>query len=838
MLFIAPIPAITLPQAPEARPVSGAEELTAILKGFLAERDALLFRPDATATQYRELVLEWAKRLTVGTLSVRELAQSARVGLLDLPPARDAALERLDTLAPASGAATVPPADGACAAVVRLRLLGCVTADGLPEPAEQERLLPVVLAHPGIPEYMKSGGAVVVMDTLCRLGNAATIRKHGARIAEVVRLLDVRAPDAAEIAADLGRIAGLVSLAAKDRAELRSELKALLTFGREAYRAFPERRVDIYEQIDPLESVLNGMQSDKDVTTFEDEKELIKNRSVSLPTWFWGLFRTTHTGGTPLVLPYNMVRPPSQRSVLESPPPRTKTLKTKLAIKDENVLPIPAAGFRTFGGLELDDSFIRLRAADFALDPVKERMYARSLSLDMPPYRLDASRINLSEGGIGTLEDVRVIAYIRHARFLTISSPLAIRDEQGFVGAKDAKVSLFGLRLVTVPLLNFRSTTPKRRDAADLPDPDDFGNLGEGKKTKKPKFEKGQSASSQWLKIPTIGTLEGGISLGYRNAIKFGGRWSIPFSATLNTSAPSSADISVNYNIRSIDNSVDRFTDVAKFEQEFWNSSYFNIKRTNLERENEDLFSRVLLAGVYAQKNQFRTDPDLNRQTINIPLSARLEGGGAWGRTLGYRGQAGWERVDDTANGDDERWLLIGSVGPPSVRLTQGIYGFVRADTGWRYGVQTEQNYGWWRGLAGTTANLKTGLRLSAAYYNSGESGVARYPYDRVPADHGISARTDFSFGSANIAYMNQYSTRLNRWARTQFYVGIRIGGMEPFLGFDQRFNSYSFGLKARMDIFGERFSNRQYATDDAAPESAERGPVPFPGSISGSEPR
>jgi hypothetical protein len=819
MILFAPVAAISVLQPPAEGDRAGVTAaLPQILQEFTSERSALLFRPDTTPEAYRALALRWAHSVAIPTLSLEELEQAALAGLFDFSPAREQAGERLDALATAPLATMA----GARVAALRLRLFGSTTLAGSPSRETQERLLTALLEHPGLPELMRTDGAVAVVDDLCRIGRRSVIQAHGDKIAATVDLLDARAPGALDIAADLSRVAALLSLARSSDVAPRAALERLLAFGRAVAAAgesvSPKRRARIAQQVGWLEALLDGERTDEEIQTRDEETKRTMRRAASVPAWFWGLLRDASAADDPLTLRFEIARPPSEQAVFE-PAPGSRVEQATFAFRQAVVSPLPDPSARAFGEVDIRDPFLRLRADEFGLDPIGNRLVTRNVSFDARPYAFRAGRIALDQDAASEIDDLRIIAFLGGTRFVTLSTPIITRDETGQTRIKDARISAFGTRLLTLRSLSFKTSSPSEEQAEKQ------GAPGEGAGPEAPAASegpKGQSPASTWARLPTIGTFEGGLSVGYSNAVKFGGRWSVPFGFTFNTNAPESVDIAVNYNLLAVTNSVDRFLDEVKFEQEFWESSYFNVHSADQVKENEILFTPKLLVGVYSQKNQFRTDPDLDVHAVDVPLSARVEGGASLGRTLGFRGEVARERIEDHVEGKEERWLLLGSIGPPSARLARGVDGFLRADGGAKLGTD---NYDWYRGLTGITALLWPDLRLSTAYYNSIEEGTPRFDFDRVPADHGISARADTFVGSLRLALMNQYSTRLNRWTRWQALVGLGVGGLEPYASYDQRFNRISFGLTIQLDRFTDRYLNRRYlGVGPSAPADSSAG--------------
>src|SRR5262249_32608266 len=113
----------------------------------------------------------------------------------------------------------------------------------------------------------------------------------------------------------------------------------------------------------------------------------------------------------------------------------------------------------------------------------------------------------------------------------------------------------------------------------------------------KPKGPKGRSPLYRWLKPPSLGVEEGGLSIRYNNALKFGGRITAATSLKLATAVPSSVSLGVNYNLLNVTNDLDQFLGTPFLQNKFLGAFMYEVRNQEPLRENEQLFRRKLFVG-------------------------------------------------------------------------------------------------------------------------------------------------------------------------------------------------------------------------------------------------
>jgi hypothetical protein len=322
-----------------------------------------------------------------------------------------------------------------------------------------------------------------------------------------------------------------------------------------------------------------------------------------------------------------------------------------------------------------------------------------------------------------------------------------------------------------------------------------------------PKQPRGQSPAYRWLKLPSLGFEDGGVTLRYNNALKFAGRWTGIASLRLSTSVENGATLGANYNLRGVTNDLDLFLSTPNLQNDFLSSFYYIIRNQEPLRVNDKLFERKLFTGFTTAWNTSYQAEDGNRNEADIPFSFGIGGGGPILGVFGFRGQASYERVADETGGEDTRLALTGVLGMRSFEIARGINVFLRAEGTSRFG---DEEYTWYRGNAGLTLLVIPQARISAGYYRSWENGEPRFPYDQVSADHGYTARLDVTLGRTRLGYMNQFSDRRNGWFRNQVYVARRVGVVEPFLAYDEQFSSYSFGFNLDTQTIMDHLTRRR----------------------------
>lgn len=767
-----------------------------LLQRYVQQRNALLFSPQSTLSDIQNLQTQYRELLQASSpngISLAQFADAVREGLFDTPSVRPAALAQLERY---------PEQSSALEQAVRVRLYAPLSASDV-SLAQQRVPLTTLLNSPELPILLQTEQATTVWDALLHVEPIALLQEQESALARLPFLIQPQAhPKNALLATDLWRMGILIARAVKTPELRRSALQRLVVVGKEAQAVASQiplsarQQTSIRQQTERLESLLqlskdpNGKILGTPLTFFP-----IPLFATGSEEGFWALLRTASALGTPTRVSSALLRPPPD-SIGGS---GGKELRETVIQRDAGyVAPFPALQSRFWKPITLDDPSGKITAQEFALSPETDQVLLRSANLSLGGYRASLGELFWNKGNL-TASDFRMSATLRERPVVSISSPAITRTGDSPIRLKDVRLSLWGTRLLT---LRSFSLPPISLQSLNAGESETEANTSDSP------TPQGKSPVTQWLVFPFVGFVEGGVSVGYRNAIKFGGRWTVPFSFRTYTISPTYREIGLNYNLTEIRDSPDRLFDTVELQQRYSGSYFFNVRNFGVFDENTYLFRRTAIAGVNAIYNDFYIDEEGNRRRVNIPFSLGTQVSAPLFGWLGFRGKAVYEEVVEPDLPSRPRFSVLGTAGFPIVRLFRGVHAFSRLETGFRF--YRNNRYEWYRGIVGATALILPTWRMSAAYILSRESGTPQYPFDRVPSDEGISVRSDLNVGSFRLAYINQYSSRRQQWERWQAYVGIEVGVLEPYISADQRFNSISAGVVFRLDPYLNRFTQRQ----------------------------
>jgi hypothetical protein len=781
-----------------------AASFAALLAEFVAARDTLLRNPDSTLASYKALVGEYAARTEPESLSLDDLARGAFEGLFDLPPGREKAAARAQALlSPES-------IEGARAASVRLRLLGDVTIAGRPAPAVQEPLVRDLLVHPQFGALLASDHGPEALDSLLGTGRTAVLRPYRDQIVAAVRRLDPHATP--ERAADLESLALLLALAIKDEASLREEVRRLLEFGREALKSNlpPPVRKQASQAVAWFESFLRPppWKAAKQQTE-RSERETVSTQgfgSVFKPggSLLEALIRELNQGvegamrvGGSVAL-RTTIDLPRQRTLFHVPDSWYEQSRWRRFEARDAVSAHHEQLLRSFGGISVVDPIFGMRARDFGLDRATRLFFVRDASAGGELIRVRAASAVVTREE-ASAQRIRAGLGLGNLALFRIDVRQLALQPGGSIKANDIGLRLLGMRIAGIGSVSTRAKPASDSASADNAPAD---NVPE-----EPAKPKGRSPLYRWLKPPSLGVEEGGVSIRYNNALKFGGRITAATSFKLATAVPSSVSLGVNYNLLNVTNDLDQFLGTPFLQNKFLGAFMYEVRNQEPLRENEQLFRRKLFVGASTAWNVQYEDQDGTRRNADLPFSLGIGGGTPIGHMLGFRGQLNYERLDDQDFGSETRLALTSVLGLREVEVARGVNLFVRGESTARFG---EETYTWFRANSGLTVLTIPNLRLSGSYYQAWEAGTPRFPYDQVAADHGVSARIDVTIGRTRVGFMNQYSTRRDGWIRAQFYVARKVGVAELYLSHDQQFDSYSFGLNLDTASVFDRLRRRR----------------------------
>ncbi len=783
-----------------ARPAAGAPSpFGAVLDEFIEERDAALLDPNSTVDSYRELVERRAGGVEFEGLLIGDLAGGAFEGLFDDPAARGAAARRIQALLDDGSEAA------ARAHVVRLRLLGVRTVFGEPDPAVRKELVGAVLEHPGLTSLWRSTVGSEVLTALCISGCSSALKEHSDRIAELLASLDPVAN--LDLAAQIDRLVLLAALAAPDVPAFGSYMDEVIAFGRacEESETDPTTRDEVCRQVAWAEKVAAFGQSigsadldRQDLTMAELERVAEEDRVVyaQFARYLADVIYVGFEAGGDLDIRMLLLQP-EQETLLPVPPSVYETPAATQFRAVDLVRSADGKVLRAFGGFTIADPAFRLSCSEIAVDERRGAGFARGLRLD--GHMIDVRAGEFSADGVEwEASGLRVGVRTLGISLLDISADTLRRDSSEATHIEGIEVRLLHL--------------PAGRLGGQKLEPPAGGRGG---RTEDPEGDepRGISPIAKWLKPPSIGYREGGMSFSYWNALKFGGRYTGSGGISTTRGQTPEYQVGLNYNLIGVRDELDLFMPATALQEDSLGSYYYRVLNQKPLEENAELAERRLLVGGYTARGRIYRDPEGESRALDTPFAIGVEGGNALGSLLGARLQVVYEKAHDDDFGTETRWVITPVLGTRPVRVSRGVHVSSRVEGATRIG---ENRYTWYRTTLGATALLHPRARLSLGMFRSWEEGEPTFPYDRVPEDRGYTVRCDLNYGLYKFSYMNQYSTGRDDWVRYQWWLHRRFGIADAFVAFDEQYAQFSFGISVGADALYDKIVRRRVVSAES----------------------
>ena len=140
-------------------------------------------------------------------------------------------------------------------------------------------------------------------------------------------------------------------------------------------------------------------------------------------------------------------------------------------------------------------------------------------------------------------------------------------------------------------------------------------------------------------------------------------------------------------------------------------------------------------------------------------------------------------------------------------RSSKSVTTLARVDTA---GYLGGSEFGWTRGVLGVNLEPNAMVRLSAGAYGSVQYGTPRFQFDRLIGEHGLEIRGDFDFGATRFSYLQKYDTKL-KWYDREYLVSQVAGPFEPYILYRKFPQTYTVGIRFRMDDLVDIVSNRRF---------------------------
>ena len=771
---------------------AGPRPFDHLLAEFVRQRNAILLDPSATACSYHEFLRAQTETVDLAEWTSGELAVAVFEGMFDSREGREAAAVRLDSLEAA------PLQMGAWVVALRLRL----TTD---EPEDRRRLTYALLDHPGLLTAWQSPHAEQVLAALCVAGSTDVMKERRERIAALIESLDP-ATDWG-LATRLDRLVFLAAFSAQEAGTFRDDLQRISRFGttRLDHLAEGDVRASVARQTAWVQrliaqggALLAPEEADREKLSWAELQGLMA-QDQALYEWFvrylMTLLNSAMEVGGDLRVHFALQQPrldtviPASRLGYERPGVTAVRAEDFVSSADGSML-------RAFGGIHMTDPVGMLTCADVGMDRRAGAGFARDIRLcgEIADIHLEAVDF---DGAAVTASGLRVGARVLVLPLADVSADRLARDEAEGIHLERLRLRLFGVGVASVG--EHHVAAPADEGPAD----DEPGPGG----------PRGQSPTIMWLKLPSIGYQEGGISFRYANSLKFGGRYTGSVLLATTKGQPAEYQLGLNYNLLSVRNDLDLFMPATDLQEDSLGSYYFAVENREALRENHHLFQPALFVGAYTARNRLYKDPDDVSRTLDTPIAIAIEGGRPLGEGFAGRLQAAYEQARDPDLGSDSRIVLTGVFGTRPLPIERGVHLTLRGEGAARSG---EDRYTWLRGTAAVTALLYPGARLSLGYYRSWENGVPRFPYDQVPEDSGLIARCDLTYAPYSFSYLNRYSQRLDRWERPQWWLGRTFGVADTFISYDQKYGRYSVGIAVNMDAIYDKIARRRFVGVEA----------------------
>ncbi|MCJ7548295.1 MAG: hypothetical protein MUQ30_01265, partial [Anaerolineae bacterium] len=476
----------------------------AVLAEFIQQRDTILLDPSTTVESYHEFLSTYTARMDLTRLTGEELAAGVFEGMFDSPEGRGTATARLEALA--SHSLEVE----AWVAAVRLRLAS-------DEPEERSRLTYVLLDHPGLLAAWHSPYAGQVLAALCLTGSTQAMKERRDRVAGLIESLDP-AEDWG-LATRLDRLVFLAAFRAREAGDFRGDLQRISQFGTARRDRLPkgDERAAVARQMAWLEkliahggSLLASEDVDRERLSWAELQELMA-QDQGLYEWFIRYLMTTleaamEVGGD-LRVRFALQQP--RLDTVISAPSSAYERPGVTAVRAENLVSsADGSVMRAFGGMRMTDPVGTLTCADLGIDRRAGVGFVRDMRLrgEIIDIRLGAVDF---QGATVTASGLRVGASVARLPLAGVSVDGLTRDEDQGTHLERIQLRLFGIRLAG--LGDHDLAPPTEGQMADA--------------APGPSGPRGQSPTLMWLKLPSIGYQEGGISFKYANSLKFGGRY-------------------------------------------------------------------------------------------------------------------------------------------------------------------------------------------------------------------------------------------------------------------------------------------------------------------------
>jgi hypothetical protein len=430
----------------------------------------------------------------------------------------------------------------------------------------------------------------------------------------------------------------------------------------------------------------------------------------------------------------------------------------------------------------LSDGFARLTGNRLSANFETRSVFASNVSFEVPGYRVRFREL-VAEGIDGWIDDLDFVARAEALPLLRVRADRVDAREDGTVRAERIRLSVLGLPLPAVRVLNFRVKPNRRGD--EVPNPQDLADeLGAERVGGSASF------SRRWY-------VGGGFG------VNFGSRWS--------------ANLQTAFSLLPSGGPAERSMDELNMKNDFFSSFYSNVRQPDLDTYLDRFrIPRLALVGFWDRAkglNNFGMTAVVDR-----PFALGVEWGGALGPTAA-RLQVRAERLRINSSTTLDRTMILGCWALLQETVGRGVRLDARVD-----GVSSLQaagDYTWIRPMVGAAVHLWPQLRLSAAYHYTQSSGPsAPLVMDRVLRGHEVHLRADAFLGNTTIGFVNQYNAEQGSWYRPQVMVQHPIGALLPWVKFDGRFDSIGFGFTLRTDALRAALRNRRI-------EGPTPGPTP-----------
>jgi hypothetical protein len=188
------------------------------------------------------------------------------------------------------------------------------------------------------------------------------------------------------------------------------------------------------------------------------------------------------------------------------------------------------------------------------------------------------------------------------------------------------------------------------------------------------------------------------------------------------------------------------------------------------------------------------------------PVEAIYERNGAF---------AGWALVASTrlqyigSQLDHYRPRLLNTVsaGPPSRPIARNFSSLTRFDGATFLGNDA---FGWGRITLGVIYRPFPVWSLSAAGIGAVEFGHVELPSDPLTSRNGFVLRSDLNLASTRFSYLQKWDGRL-KWFDREYSIYQAVGCLEVFTTYRQFSHDYRFGVKLRVDQFVNLLQRKEF---------------------------